>query len=93
MHVVHKTPDGAPVFTPGSNLAEEMEGVVAKEGEKIVTKQFPGSFTGTDLEEYLKESGKKKVVLVGYMVSVELVGMRMKILIWIIGACLRFDYC
>jgi nicotinamidase-related amidase len=26
VHVLHKTPDGAPVFTPGTELAEQMEG-------------------------------------------------------------------
>lgn len=33
-------------------------------------KQFPGSFTGTTLEEEIKKTGKKQVVLVGYMAHV-----------------------
>lgn len=65
VHVVHKTPDGAPVFTPGTALAAEFSELEPKGSEKVVGKQFPGSFTGTDLDEYLKGTGRGKVVLTG----------------------------
>lgn len=67
---MHRTPDGAPVFTPGTSLAEEFSELTPKAGEKVIGKQFPGSFTSTDLEEYLKSTGKNKVVLCGYMAHV-----------------------
>jgi nicotinamidase-related amidase len=67
---VHRTPDGAPVFTPGTYLAEEFSELTPKSGEKVIVKQFPGSFTGTDLEEYIKSTGMNKVVLCGYMAHV-----------------------
>jgi len=70
VHIVHRTPDGAPVFTPGSSLAEEFSELTPKSGEKVIGKQYPGSFTGTDLEEYIKSTGKSKVVLCGYMAHV-----------------------
>jgi nicotinamidase-related amidase len=70
VHIVHRTPDGAPVFTPGTSLAEEFSELTPKTGEKVIGKQFPGSFTGTDLEEYIKSTGKNKVVLCGYMAHV-----------------------
>lgn len=66
IHVTHKVPDGAPVFTPNTDLAKEFSELTPKEGEKVVEKQFPGSFTGTDLGEYLEKTGAKKVVLTGY---------------------------
>jgi nicotinamidase-related amidase len=69
IHVVHKTPDGAPVFTPGTDLANEFTELTPKGDESVVTKQFPGSFTGTNLKQLLTDSGRKKVVLTGYMVS------------------------
>ncbi|SPO01855.1 related to amidases related to nicotinamidase [Cephalotrichum gorgonifer] len=70
IHVVHATPAGAPVFTPGTDLARELEELTPIEGEHVVTKQHPGSFTGTQLEELLKGTGRSKVVLTGYMAHV-----------------------
>ncbi|KKY30204.1 putative isochorismatase family [Diaporthe ampelina] len=70
VHVVHKTPDGAPVFTPGTALAAEFGELEPRGGEKVVGKQFPGSFTGTDLDEFLRGTGRGKVVLTGYMAHV-----------------------
>lgn len=70
VHVVHQTPAGAPVFTPDTELAEEFPELAPKSGEKIIGKSHPGSFTGTDLDEYLKGTSKSKVVLTGYMAHV-----------------------
>ena len=70
VHIVHDTPAGAPVFTPDTNLARPFSELTPKNGEKLIHKQQPGSFTGTDLEEYLKSTGKSKVVLTGYMAHV-----------------------
>lgn len=69
VHIVHKTPDGAPVFTPKTRLAEEFEELTPLAGEKVIHKHYPGSFAGTDLQEYLEAQGNKKLVLTGYMVS------------------------
>lgn len=69
IHVVHKTPDGAPIFTTGTSLADEFDELTPKDGEKTIVKATPGSFAGTDLEEHLEKLGSKKVLLVGYMVS------------------------
>jgi len=67
---VHDTPPGAPVFTPDTDLAKEFAELEPKGSEKLIHKQQPGSFTGTDLEEYLKETGRNKLVLTGYMAHV-----------------------
>ncbi|KAJ0381804.1 hypothetical protein COL922a_013817 [Colletotrichum nupharicola] len=69
IHVVHEVPAGAPIFTPGTDLAEEFSELKPLEGEGVVTKHFPGSFTGTNLEDLLKATGRNKVVLTGYMAS------------------------
>jgi nicotinamidase-related amidase len=68
VHVVHEVPEGAPIFTPKTRLAEVFEELTPLSGEKIVVKHHPGSFAGTDLQEVLNSTGSKKVVLVGYMV-------------------------
>lgn len=68
VHVVHETPDGAPVFTPGTDLAKEFEELTPKGNEKVVRKNYPSSFAETDLQQHLESIGIKKIVLVGYMV-------------------------
>lgn len=72
VHVVHQTPEGAPVFTPGTALAKEFPELEPKSGEKVIGKSYPGSFTGTDLDEHLKglKDTGKKIVLTGYMAHV-----------------------
>lgn len=70
VHVVHQTPPGAPLFTPGTALAAEFSELEPKAGEKVVGKSFPGSFTGTELDSHLKGTGRNKVVLTGYMAHV-----------------------
>ncbi|KAI4146118.1 MAG: hypothetical protein LQ340_006039 [Diploschistes diacapsis] len=70
IHVTHHTPEGAPVFTSGTPLAQEFAELKPEEGEHTVSKQTPGSFTGTDLAGILEQGGRKKVVLTGYMAHV-----------------------
>lgn len=72
VHVVHEVPQGAPVFTPSTPLAEEFDELKPASGEKVVTKQFANAFQQTDLQEYLQGLGKvgEKVVLTGYMAHV-----------------------
>jgi len=67
VHVVHDTPLGAPLFTPGTDLADIFPELKPEDGEKIVHKTQPSSFTKTDLKEHLEKIGKKKIVLAGYM--------------------------
>ncbi|CAG7563246.1 unnamed protein product [Fusarium equiseti] len=70
VHVVHITPSGAPVFTPNTELAEIFHELEPTEGEKVVEKLHPGSFTGTTLQDVLTATGRSKIVLVGYMAHV-----------------------
>lgn len=68
IHVVHETPQGAPVFTPGTALAEELAELKPAGDESVVIKHFPNSFNGTNLQALLEATGRKKVVITGYMV-------------------------
>jgi len=70
VHIVHQVPAGAPIFTPDTDLAKEFAELEPKDSEKVIGKEQPGSFTGTDLDEYLKGTGKNKLVLTGYMAHV-----------------------
>ena len=69
VHIIHATPEGAPVFTPGTKLAEEFEELTPKSREKVIHKEHPSSFADTDLQQHLESLGSKKIVLTGYMVS------------------------
>lgn len=75
-HVVHSVPEGTPVFTPGTPLAEEFGELAprstAESGGKevLISKQHPGAFAETGLGDFVKGTGKKVVVLVGYMAHV-----------------------
>ncbi|KAF1844257.1 Isochorismatase hydrolase [Cucurbitaria berberidis CBS 394.84] len=70
VHILHKTPEGAPIFTPGTDFADEFKELKPKDGETTIGKQFPGAFEQTNLHETLESLGVKKVVLVGYMAHV-----------------------
>lgn len=70
VHILHKTPEGAPIFTPGTALAEEFRDLTAKDGEEVIWKLHPGSFADTRLDDVLKNWGIKKLVITGYMAHV-----------------------
>jgi len=70
VHVTHSVPEGAPVFTPNTKLAEEYEELKPQDGEKTINKIHPSSFADTQLHEYLRGVGGKKIVLTGYMAHV-----------------------
>ncbi|KAF7347131.1 putative amidases related to nicotinamidase [Mycena venus] len=70
VHVRHIAPAGAPVFTPDTPLAEIFSELKPQTGEALVEKDFPGAFAETNLQELVEKSGKKKIVLVGYMAHV-----------------------
>ncbi len=69
VHVLHETPEGAPVFTRGTELEGEFDELPSREGdgarETVVRKTQPSAFTGTELGSVLEGWGKKAVLLVG----------------------------
>lgn len=54
VHVQHISGEGVPFFVPGTQGVEINENVKPLEGEKVITKDFPNSFRGADLLEYLQ---------------------------------------
>lgn len=74
VHIVHDTPEGAPIFTPNTPLAEEFAELKPQGKEIVIHKQAPSSFTGTELHDQLTKLGKKQVVLTGYMMHVCVTG-------------------
>ena len=57
----------SPVFKKGSPEWELHSQVAQRPHDFLVEKNFPGSFTGTALEAWLRERGIDTVVIAGYM--------------------------
>jgi len=65
--VQHSAPPDWPAFAKGSegwNLHPE---IAARHHDHLVEKQLPGSFTGTDLEQWLRDRQIDTIVVTGYM--------------------------
>ncbi|MCB2193796.1 MAG: cysteine hydrolase [Deltaproteobacteria bacterium] len=60
------TPD-APVFAPGSPTWELHPEVARRPRNALISKQLPGSFTATQLGDWLGRVGADTVVICGYM--------------------------
>lgn len=65
IHVVQQSKAGSPVFNP--DTCRILSELTPAEGEPIVTKAFPDSFFQTDLEERLRQTGRTRLVVAGYM--------------------------
>ncbi|CQR72860.1 Streptothricin hydrolase [Sporomusa ovata DSM 2662] len=63
----HEALQQAAAFVKGSTGWEIREELLKKEYACIVDKSFPGSFTGTGLEDLLRSMGIDTIVICGYM--------------------------
>jgi nicotinamidase-related amidase len=57
----------SPIFRPGTHEQELRPEVAEREADHHVVKRLPGSFTGTDLGEFLEAQGVDRVSIAGYM--------------------------
>lgn len=70
-HVVHESLDpSALVFRRGTPGVEIHPEISLLPDERIIRKHFPGSFTQTPLEAYLRQTGVDTVVISGFMTHV-----------------------
>jgi nicotinamidase-related amidase len=68
VHVRHlSVRPGSTFFIPGTAGAEIHERVRPQAAERVIEKNFPNSFRGTDLERVLKDAGAKELVVAGMM--------------------------
>jgi nicotinamidase-related amidase len=68
LHIVHESRrPGAAIFVPGSPALAVHPDAAPAAGEPLLTKNLPGSFTGTPLEEMLRARGITRVILAGFM--------------------------
>ncbi|MEM1228136.1 MAG: cysteine hydrolase family protein [Planctomycetota bacterium] len=67
----HHQPDpDSPVFRHGSDMWQLHDEVAGRPRDQLIDKQWPGSFTGTSLGEYLKGLKIETVTIAGYMTQV-----------------------
>lgn len=65
-HIQHDAGVGSPYDITAEN--GQIADVVAPVGdEPVIVKNFPDSFAGTDLQQQLKATGKKNLILAGFM--------------------------
>jgi len=66
--IQHTSPQpDAVVFRKGSKEWELHADVAARPHDVLIHKSLPGSFTGTELETWLRDRGVETVVIAGYM--------------------------
>ncbi len=67
IHVQHFSPKGAPLFNPDDKFVDIIDTAKPIGTEPTVKKNLPDSFAQTDLDERIKASGKRDLVIVGFM--------------------------
>jgi nicotinamidase-related amidase len=66
-HVVHHSQAGAPLFNPEGPMSQIIDQVAPLDNERVIVKQLPSSFVNTELKQFLDASGKKELVIAGFM--------------------------
>jgi nicotinamidase-related amidase len=66
-HVVHHSAPGRALFDPDGPYAAIVPPLAPVEGEQTVVKALPNAFAGTDLQARLAASGRREIILAGFM--------------------------
>jgi nicotinamidase-related amidase len=66
-HIVHHGPPGGGIFAPDGRFVEIVQELAPLAGEAIVVKALPNSFAGTGLAEKIHATGRKELIVVGFM--------------------------
>jgi nicotinamidase-related amidase len=65
-HIQHNAGPGSP-YDITAEIGQISPEVAPQGGEAVITKAFPSSFVGTDLEDRLKRAGVTDLILAGFM--------------------------
>ncbi len=65
-HVQHDAGPGSP-YDVSARIGKISDEVAPREGETVITKNYPSAFVGTDLQAQLEKAGVKNVVVAGFM--------------------------
>ena len=67
VHVRHKGSATGKAFNPTLSGFEIVKSLTPRDGEMIVDKGLPNAFAGTELANHLKASGRKNLIVGGFM--------------------------
>jgi nicotinamidase-related amidase len=67
VHVRHKGSPTGKAFNPSLSGFEIVKQLTPRDGETIVDKGLPNAFTGTELAKHLTASGRKNLIVGGFM--------------------------
>lgn len=70
IHVIHHGKPGAALFDPNGPYVQIAAAVAPRPDEIVVTKTLPNAFAGTDLEAQIKRTGRKNLIVIGYMTHI-----------------------
>ena len=65
-HIRHDAGAGTP-YDVSSHIGQIVDLVAPADGEPVITKNYPNSFVGTELDASLKRAGVQNLILVGFM--------------------------
>jgi nicotinamidase-related amidase len=65
IHVVHR--GGGSLFNPEGPYFAIAEPMAPVPGETVIEKHLPNAFAGTDLQQAISASGRKQLIVVGFM--------------------------
>lgn len=65
VHVVHR--GGGALFNPQGVYFDVAAPLAPKVGESVVQKTLPNAFAGTNLQDLLVKTGRKRLIVIGYM--------------------------
>jgi nicotinamidase-related amidase len=65
IHVVHR--GAGPLFNPAGPYFAIAEPMAPVEGERVIEKRLPNAFAGTDLAQRLAATGRKHLIVIGFM--------------------------
>jgi nicotinamidase-related amidase len=66
-HVVHNGAPGGALFDPVSDLVEIVAPLAPLSTENVVVKKLPNAFAGTDLDTKIRLTGRKQLIVAGFM--------------------------
>lgn len=66
IHIAHKGGPGGP-FDRGAHRGAIIDAMAPEAGETVIEKSLPNAFAGTDLDAVLTATGRKKLIVIGFM--------------------------
>lgn len=65
VHVKHR--GGGKLFNPDTPFFDIVDALRPEPGETVIEKHLPNAFAGTELQQVLSRTGRKQLILVGFM--------------------------